>query len=462
MLDKELVYDVLTVASQNGGPFAEIFVENNEKNSLSMINGAVEKALWGVDYGCGIRVFSGYGAVYAYTNDTSRDNLLKVAREASQAAQSGKKVLPSHLDLQKSVFESIHPVRISPASASKMIAAEKLRMASEAAFAYSARISQTAGSFLGYVQDVLIANSDGLWAEDRRTRSRVLVEAVASSPNEKQVGYMGPGAHMGFEFLDTLDFKEIGFECARIAITMLDAELCPSGRMPVIIDNGFGGVIFHEACGHSLEATSVAIKNSVFSDSLGKKIASDKVTAIDDGTMPGEWGSLNIDDEGTKTQRSVLIEDGVLKSFLIDKLNGLRMGMASTGSSRRESYKFAPTSRMTNTYIAAGSDRPEDIIAETEYGLYAKKMGGGSVQPATGEFNFAVTEGYMIRNGKITEPVRGATLIGKGSEVLLNIDRVADNLLLAQGMCGSLSGLVPTNVGQPMIRVKELTVGGRR
>ncbi|MDR2648724.1 MAG: TldD/PmbA family protein [Clostridiales bacterium] len=460
MLSKQLVYDILTAALQSGGDFAEIFVDNNEKNSISMINGAVEKALWGVDYGCGIRVFSGYGAVYAYTSDTSRDNLLKVARNASQAARNGKN--GACLELQKACFENIHPVRISPASASKKIAAEKLRIASDAAFAYSARVSQTSGGFLGYVQDVLIANSDGLWAEDRRTRTRILFEAVASSDNEKQVGYTGPGAHMGFEFLDTLDFKEMGFECARIAITMLDAELCPSGRMPVIIDNGFGGVVFHEACGHSLEATSVAIKSSVFSDSLGKRIASDKVTAIDDGVMPGEWGSLNIDDEGTKTRRNVLIENGILKSFLIDRLNGLRMGMASTGSSRRESYKFAPTSRMTNTFIAAGNDRAEDIIADTEYGLYAKKMGGGSVQPATGEFNFAVTEGYMIRGGKITEPVRGATLIGRGSEVLLNVDRVADNLALAQGVCGSLSGSVPTDVGQPMIRVKELTVGGGR
>jgi len=232
--------------------------------------------------------------------------------------------------------------------------------------------------------------------------------------------------------------------------------------MPVILDNGFGGVIFHEACGHSLEATSVAPGSSVFSHSLGKQIASDKVTAIDDGAMPGEWGSLNIDDEGGKTRRNVLIENGVLKSFLIDRLNGLRMGMAPTGSSRRESYKFAPVSRMTNTFIANGADREEDIIADTEYGLYAKKMGGGSAQPATGEFNFAVTEGYMIRGGKIAEPVRGATLIGRGSEVLLGIDRVAGNLELDQGVCRSLSGSVPTNVGQPMIRVVELTVGGRR
>jgi len=460
MLSQYLIHDVLTAALSDGGDFAEVFIENTEKNSLSMINGAVEKAVWGIDSGCGIRVFSGYGAIYAYTNDMSGENLLKIAREASQAAQNN---IPAPcLGFQKAAVEKLHPILVPPSSGPKKVAAEKLRMASDASFAYNSRVSQTSGSFLGITQDILIANSDGLWAEDHRARIRVVVEAVASSENEKQVGYMGPGAHMGFEFLDTLDFNELGYECARIAITMLDATLCPGGRMPVIINNGFGGVIFHEACGHSLEATSAALKSSEFSDSLGKQIASDKVTAIDDGTLPGHWGSINIDDEGAKSRRNVLIENGVLKSFLIDRLNGLRMGLAPTGSSRRESYKYAPTSRMTNTFIAAGNDREADIIADTEYGLYAKKMGGGSVQPATGEFNFAVTEGYIIRNGRIAEPVRGATLIGRGSEVLQNIDRVADNLSLAQGMCGSLSGLIPTDVGQPAIRVKELTVGGRK
>jgi len=462
MLGKQLVYDVLTAALSGGGDFAELFVENTEKNNLTMINGAVEKALWGVDYGCGVRIFHGYGAVYAYTNDTSRGNLIKIAREASQAARDAKSGSVQVMDFHTLSFEDVHPVLISPAHGPKKIAAEKLRIASDAAYAYNSRVSQTAGAMMGVAQDVLIANSDGLWAEDRRARTRVMLEAVASSMNEKQVGSMNPGASAGFEFLDSVNFQEMGTSCANIAVTMLDAQLCPSGRMPVIIDNGFGGVIFHEACGHSLEATSVAIKSSVFSESLGKQIASEKVTAIDDGTMPGEWGSLNIDDEGCKTRRNVLIENGVLKSFLIDRLNGLRMGAAPTGSSRRESYKYAPTSRMTNTFIANGNDREADIIADTEYGLYAKKMGGGSVLPATGEFNFAVTEGYMIRNGKIAEPVRGATLIGKGSEVLLNIDRVGGNLELGQGMCGSISGSIPTNVGQPMIRVKELTVGGRR
>ena len=210
-----------------------------------------------------------------------------------------------------------------------------------------------------------------------------------------------------------------------------------------------------------LEATSVAKGNSVFSDCLGKQIASSKVTAIDDGTLPNHWGSINVDDEGTPGRKNVLIENGILKSYMIDKLNGRRMGMDPTGNARRQSYKFAPTSRMTNTYIAAGEDDPKDIIASIPEGLYAKKLGGGSVNPVTGEFNFAVAEGYLVKNGEIQEPVRGASLIGKGSEVLMNIDMVGTNLEQAQGMCGSSSGSVPVNVGQPMIRVKEITVGGR-
>ena len=231
--------------------------------------------------------------------------------------------------------------------------------------------------------------------------------------------------------------------------------------MTVAIENGFGGVIFHEACGHSLEASSVALGQSQFAGKLGQQIANPKLTAIDDGTIPNAWGSINIDDEGVPAQKKILIENGILKSYMVDKLNGRRMGMESTGSGRRQDYTFEPTSRMTNTYIANGPDRNEDIISSIEYGLYAKSMGGGSVNPVTGEFNFAVTEGYLIRNGRIAEPVRGASLIGKGSEVLMNIDMIGQNLMTAQGMCGAASGSIPTDVGQPLIRVSSITVGGR-
>ena len=242
---------------------------------------------------------------------------------------------------------------------------------------------------------------------------------------------------------------------------VLHAEEMVGQEMPVVIDNGFGGVILHEACVHSLEATSVARGLSVFSNMIGEKIASDVVTAIDDGTLKNSWGSLNVDDEGNPTQRNVLIENGILKSYLFDYRNQRRVNHPLTGSGRRESYKYSPTSRMNNTFIANGTSTFDEIIAATKYGLYAKSMGGGSVNPTTGEFNFAVTEGYIIRDGKICEPVRGATLIGSGKDTLLKIDMVANNLSYGQGMCGSASGSIPTDVGQPTIRVSSMTVGGR-
>ncbi|WP_330638657.1 TldD/PmbA family protein [Romboutsia hominis] len=336
-----------------------------------------------------------------------------------------------------------------------------MKRAYKSAKSYNSLISQVSVGYLDKEQQVLIANTEGLYVEDRRIRTRLSINSVASNETENQTGFEGPGASMGFELFEKIDPEYYGKEASRVAVTMLNAKNCPAGKMTVAIDNGFGGVIFHEACGHSLEATSVAKGNSVFSDKLGQQIASTKVTAIDDGTLTNHWGSANIDDEGNPTKKNVLIENGILKSYMIDKLNGRRMNMKATGSSRRQSYKFAPTSRMTNTYIANGTDDPKDIIKSIDNGLYAKKMGGGSVNPVTGEFNFAVSEGYLVKNGEIVEPVRGASLIGKGSEVLMNIDMVGNNLKQAQGMCGSSSGSIPTNVGQPMIRVKEITVGGR-
>ena len=286
--------------------------------------------------------------------------------------------------------------------------------------------------------------------------------AIASENGKIETGFEGPGATGGMEFFTTkISVKETARHVAELAIKMLTADECPSGKMPVVIGNGFGGVVFHEACGHSLEATAVAKKLSVFSESFGKQIASPLVTAIDDGTIPNGWGSNNIDDEGNKTQRNVLIKDGICTSFLIDSFNGRRMGMKANGACRRESYKYEPTSRMSNTFIAAGKSNPEDIIAATKLGLYAASMGGGSVNPATGEFNFSVSEAYIIRDGKIAEPVRGATLIGSGADILKKIDMVGNDLLRAQGMCGSVSGSIPADVGQPTIRISEILVGGR-
>ena len=461
MVSKDTAARVLERAMSTGGWFAELFMEDTTSNSLIMVNGVLEKAVSGTISGCGLRVFHGLNAVYAYSSDMTEDGLMKLALSASGAIAGGSGGKPA-------VFKpSIVPTRQHkilklPSGVSKADIAELLRGAHESAKAYDSLVTQTSNSYRDTVQNVLIANSEGLWDEDRRIYTRVVVQSVASDAGGKQTGNSGRGAMSGFELFDGLDMAELGKATAESAVRMLCADFAPSGEMPVVIDNGFGGVLFHEACGHSLEGTLVCKGASVLCGKLGSRVASEVVTAIDDGTIPGAWGSLNIDDEGTPTRKNVLIENGVLKSYLVDRLTGLKMDMPSTGSCRRESYKFAPTSRMNNTYIANGRHTPEQVIAATEYGFFAKKMGGGSVMPTTGEFNFAVQEGYMIRGGKIAEPVRGATLIGKGQEVLMDIDMVADNMSMDVGVCGSASGNVPSNVGQPTLRISKLTVGGRK
>lgn len=460
MLDKTVVEEVLAVALENGGDFAELFLEDKYSTHLGMVAGRVETGISGRDYGAGIRIFAGYNSVYAFTSDTGRENLVKAARDAATALAGTEK--GQKIDLAISSVENVHPVEIYPDSRDKQFRVNLMRMANEAAKAHDPVIEQVRIRFMDEDQKVLIANTEGVFARDRRIRTRMMIEAIAARGSEKQSGYYGPGAHMGLEFYEKIDVREYAREAARIAATMIKADFCPSGQFPVIIDNEFGGVIFHEACGHSLEATSVAKKTSVFADRLGEQVASELVSAYDDGTIPNAWGSANIDDEGTPTQRTLLIDKGILKGYLVDKLNGRRMGMASTGSGRRQSYKYAPTSRMSNTFIDGGQSKPEDIIANTEYGIFARYMGGGSVNPATGDFNFAVNEGYIVKDGKIDRPVRGATLIGRGSEILKKIDMVCNNLAMGQGMCGSVSGSIPANVGQPMLRVAEITVGGRK
>lgn len=459
MLNKQLIEDTLMAALSTGGDFAEIFVEDRTNNGIVMIGGKVESTVSGRDYGVGIRIFKGFNSIYAYTNKSDRDTMIETAKKAAAAVEGNKVDLT--LNLTKTDVKSINLVQIDPSTVEKTRKVQVMRNAYELASNYDELITQVTVNYTDYIQNIMVANSEGLWKEDTRVRSRLGISSIASKNGEMQSGFFGPGAAKGYEFFENLDIDYYAKEASRIAVTMVNAKYSPSGRMPVIIDNGFGGVIFHEACGHGLEATAVAKGLSVFAGKVGQQIASPIVTAIDDGSIPNEWGSYNIDDEGTASQRNVLIENGILKGYMIDKLNGRRMNMDITGSSRRQSYRFAPTSRMSNTFIDNGKSTPEEIFAKTEKGLYAKYMGGGSVNPATGEFNFAVMEGYIIENGKIKEPVRGATLIGKGTEVLNKIDMVGNNLLQSQGMCGSVSGSIPANVGQPMIRVSEITVGGR-
>ena len=460
MIPMETCRRVLDMAVRTGADYAELYAENTVNHMINMVSGKVDSINDGVTAGASVRVFKGLRCVMATTFDTSEQGLLQCAARAAEALGEGKAEM--EIVLKERLYGDVHPVRVVPSSVGNREKIDVLRTGCDAAASYSKSIVQTTGRFLDVDNQILIASTDGVYAKDREVRTRLLVTAVADTGKGSQTGTCSPGRRMGMEMFETeVDAAAVGREAARQASVMADAGYCPGGMMPVAIDNGFGGVIFHEACGHSLEATSVAYGLSQFSGKLGEMIANEKVTAIDDGTLPNNWGSMNFDDEGTPSQRNVLIENGVLKGYMIDKFNGRRMGMSSTGNARRESFTYVPTSRMTNTYIAAGTDRNEDIIASIDFGLYAAQMGGGSVNPVTGEFNFAVNEGYMIRNGKICEPVRGASLVGKGSDVIQHIDMVGSELLLAQGMCGSSSGSIPVNVGQPMIRVSSITVGGR-
>ena len=460
MLDQKIAQEVIDCALSTGGDFAEIFYEDRLNNGVMMRSGKVESINSGRLHGAGVRVYLGLRGVYVYTNDTTREGLLACARRAASALHADSRVTAQ--PLRATEYVNCHPIAILPSQVKTARKIEKMRAAQGVLSQYD-EVVQGMIRYTDSEQRVWIANSDGLYISDTRVYTRMSISAIASNGTENQTGFEGPGASMGFELFDErVDPARSAREAAQIAHTMLHAPLCPAGYMPVVIDNGFGGVLFHEACGHSLEATQVAYGISEFSGKLGQQIAAPCVTALDDGTMENEWGSLHVDDEGTPTTRLVLIENGILKNYMIDKLGGRRMNMAPTGSGRRESYAWAPTSRMRNTYIAPGQDDEAEMIATMGDGLYARRMGGGSVNPTTGEFNFAVQEGYLVKDGKIAHPVRGASLIGRGSEVLMKIDRVGKNMTMGQGMCGSISGSIPTNVGQPMIRISALTVGGSK
>lgn len=460
MLDKKLIKKVLDTALSTAGDFAEVFIEDKFQTDATMLSSKVQAVNNAKVFGIGIRIAQGFNRVYGYTNSVEEDVLVQLASDLAQSFPG--EPVGIEFELGELQVGDLHQAKIDPATVAIEDKVALLYRADKAARAYDDCIQQVQCRYIDYTQHVWIANTEGTYVKDTRTRTRLFISAIAANEVTKQSGYYGPGGSYGFEFYtEHINVEEAAQEAARVAKTMLNAEECPSGKMPVVIDNGFGGVIFHEAVGHSLEATSVAKGASVFSGRKGELIANPIISAVDDGTIPHAWGSATYDDEGNKQQHRQLIKDGVLTSYMIDKLNAKRMNDACTNSGRRESYRFAPTSRMTNTFIENGESTFEEIIAATKFGLYAKKMGGGSVNPATGDFNFSVGEGYMIRDGKIAEPVRGASLVGTGREALLKVDMVANNLYREQGMCGSESGSIPTDVGQPTIRVSEITVGGR-
>ncbi len=459
MISKEVCQEALQQALKTGGDFAEIFCESTYNNAYEMTSGKTTKITSNHTYGASLRILRGFQEVNGYTNNLSRESLLDLATKLSATFHDDPLQIQVHLVEAK--VKNINPITRKPSSLTNEEKLSYLNKAYQALSHYSSEITQTIGNIRDEEQTVLIANSNGRFLKDFRSHIFMNFSVVVSDGKSTQTQTENIGGHQGYELFDQQDIGLFAKNIADSAITMLHADEMVGGKMTVVVHNGFGGVLLHEACVHALEATTVAKGSSVFCNKLETKIATDIVTAIDDGTIPNAWGSLNVDDEGEPTKRNVLIENGVLKSYLVDFRNSRIMNHRLTGSSRRQNYRFSTTSRMTNTFFAPGQSTFDEIISQTKFGLFAKKMGGGSVNPSTGEFNFAVNEGYMIEDGKITKPVRGATLVGSGSQVLLNIDMIANNLSFGHGMCGSMSGSIPTDVGQPTIRVQNMTVGGR-
>jgi TldD protein len=460
LLEKKLIEQILDTALATGADFSEVFIEDRSASVLQSVSGRLEKSNNRKSFGVGIRIAKKFQSVYAYTNSKNPEDLIQLAKDLSQSFNDDK--LTKRTPLMPLEVGQRHQAKIKPSDVALKDKVQLLKRSYKAASEFDEVIKQVFVYLMDDQQEVLIANSEGRFVTETRVRVRLMTSAIASDKGMMQTGSAGDGSGMGYEFFEEMDVEKYAEEAARVAKTMLYADDCPSGVMPVIIHNAFGGVIFHEACGHSLEATSVAKNASVFSGKKGTKIANEIVTAIDDGTIENGWGSANYDDEGYPQQRRVLIKNGILNSYMIDKINARRMNEEPTGSSRRQNYKFSPTSRMSNTFIDNGESTLEEMIESTEYGLFAKKLGGGSVNPGNGDFNFSVMEAYMIRDGKIAEPVKGAALVGNGASILHEIDMVGNNLSRQRGMCGSASGSIPADVGQPSIRVKSITVGGKK
>jgi len=461
VISKKLAIEVLNEMLSTGADYAEIFYEDSHASTVSIENGKVSSSSYNITSGAGLRLLKENRSVYGFTSDLTKKGLLTLAKSLNKSFNGERLITVTKLDMIKGKNRSpiVHSYDDVPLQ-------EKIDLIREGTSEIEAmndpHIVRYTGSMGFSHRGVTIFNSKGKWFSRDTEFARLVYAVIVADEKGMETGFEGPGCQMDMSFFkDKAKPREVAKKAAKTALLMLGAKECPSGKMPVIIGNGWGGVLFHEACGHPLEASAVSRGLSYATGKEGQMIASPIVTAVDDSTIPNEWGSIDIDDEGNPGTKRVLIKDGILKDFMIDDFNGRRMGREGNGSCRRQNYKFCPTSRMSNTYIDNGTSTPEEIIKATKLGLYTVGFNGGSVDPATGEFNFGCSEAYIVRDGKVCEPVKGATLIGKGEEILKKIDMIANDLAFGQGMCGAASGSIRTNVGQPTLRISEMTVGGR-
>ena len=458
MLSRTELEEILNAALSKGGDFADIFIEDSFQTSITFEDNKLDKLSSGTDAGAGIRVFDGNVIYYAATEDASFEQLMEKARFLARSINRAPH--KKDISLKPSLSSLNFEVKRRPATVPINEKVALVKHSNDIARSYGAKIRQVTIRYIDTNQAVTIANSLGTYVEDNRIRTRFAVNVVAAKDGALQTGYEGPGGAVGFELFETYDPEKTTRMAAERALLMLDAKHAPTGKMPVVMSAEAGGTMVHEACGHALEADFIQKGTSVFTNKIGKKVASELVTVVDDATMPGKYGSFRFDDEATPSQKKVLIENGILKGYMSDRLNASLLGSISTGNGRRETYRTKPVPRMTNTFIQAGMTEPSAIIASIKNGLLIKKMGGGEVNVTNGDFVFEVTEAYLIENGNVKHPVKGAMLIGNGPEVLKIIDMVGWDLDFQPGTCGKYDH-APVSDGQPTIRIPEITIGGR-
>jgi len=459
LVEAPVVERVLGAALSRGADFAEVFAEDRRGTAATLDDGRIEELSSGRDRGAGVRVVVGETTGYAHTADLTEAGLLAAAEAAAAVAHRGgsaQTVALRHSEAHPNTEVSVYPEDVQKARK-----IELLNRADEAARASGSSISQVSASYGDSRRRILVANSEGVLASDDQVRSRVSVSCVAVGDTGMQTGFESAAFTVGFEMFDLVDVEEIAATAARRALTKLSARPAPSGEVPLVLARGSGGILFHEACGHGLEADHIEKDASVFVGRVGEEVASPLVTLVDDGTMGPEWGSFAIDDEGHAAKRNVLIEKGVLTDYMWDFLRARKTGRESSGNGRRQSYRHLPMVRMTNTFLMNGESDPGEIVSQTRHGVYVAKLGGGQVNTATGDFVFGTVEAYLIEDGRITEPLRDANLIGNGPEVLRRIDAVGNDFQMGgPGTCGKDGQGVPVGTGQPTLRVTAVTIGG--
>ncbi|MFN2589728.1 MAG: TldD/PmbA family protein [Actinomycetota bacterium] len=458
MLDESLVREVLRTALGSGGHLAEVYAEERRSTSIRLDDGKIEDPTVGLDRGAGVRVVAGDTTAYAFSNRLERDALIRAA-EAAAAAVTGAERL-AVIDFRRPEPPVRHDVEEPAADLPLERKVAWVREADDAARSVSGDVRQVVAAYGDSRHRFLVASSDGSWVEEERHRVRLMASVVAARDGVMQTGFHGPAGLGGAEVLQAHPPAETGGIAARMAVTMLDGVPAPAGGMPVVVGPAGGGVLFHEACGHGMEADTVGKEASIYRGRLGETVGSSLVTGVDDSTVPGGWGSFAFDEEGTPAQRTVLLENGVLTGYLYDRFWAARDGAEPTANGRRQSYAHLPIPRMTNTSIVPGSADPAAIVADTPRGLYAKVLGGGQVNPATGDFVFGVSEAYLIEDGEITRPVRGANLIGNGVTILRAVDAVGSDFDARPGTCGKDGQGVPVTTGSPTLRIARMTVGG--